>query len=325
MKAALCREFGGPETIGIEDIPEPEPGPGEAVIDVETCALNFFDTLVIRDKYQIKPELPFSPGAEVAGRVSALGADARGAAVGDRVIAFLPFNGARERVAARAEEVIRIPDGVSDETACGVTVTYGTAIHALKDRARLKAGETAAVLGAAGGAGLAAVEIAKRMGARVIACASSGEKLAVAREHGADEGVNYASEDLKARLRALTGGAGPDVIYDCVGGDYSETAFRAIAWQGRFLVIGFAAGDIPKLPLNLPLLKSADVMGVFWGGWAERNPQANRDNIAQALDWCAAGELAPHIHGVYPLEKISEALRVIDDREARGKVVVRVR
>lgn len=324
MKAALCRRFGGPETITVEEIEEPRPGPGEVAIAVRACALNFFDTLVIRNRYQIKPELPFSPGAEVAGTIAAIGEGVDGVAAGDRVIAFLPFNGAREKVLAKAGEVIAIPDGVEDEVACGVTVTYGTAIHALKDRARLAAGETIAVLGAAGGAGLAAVEIAGRIGARVIACASSPEKLATAREHGAAEGIDYAKEDLKERLRALCGGEGPNVIYDCVGGDYSETAFRALAWEGRFLVIGFAAGDIPKLPLNLPLLKNADIRGVFWGSWAERNPQANRANIEQVLEWCARGALKPHIHGVYPLERIADALQVIDRREARGKVVVRV-
>lgn len=322
MKAALCRTFGGPDTITVEDIPEPEPGRGEAVVRVAACALNFFDTLIIRNKYQVRPELPFSPGAEVAGTVSAVGAGVSAVAPGDRVVAFLTFNGARESVIAKADALVPVPDGVGFETACGVTVTYGTAIHALKDRAGLKAGETVAILGAAGGAGLAAVEISKRMGARVIACASSPEKLAVAREHGADEGIDYAREDLKERLRALTGGDGPDVVYDCVGGDYSETAFRAIAWQGRFLVIGFASGEIPKLPLNLPLLKNADIVGVFWGNWAERNPDLNRANIRQVLDWCARGELTPHIHGSYPLAQIGEALKVIDERRARGKVVV---
>lgn len=324
MKAALCREFGGPETIVIEDIPAPQPGAGEVAIDVACCALNFFDTLVIRNRYQVKPELPFSPGAEVAGTVAAIGEGVAGIAEGDRVIGFVTFNGARERVVAKADEVIPIPQGVSDEVACGVTVTYGTGMHGLIDRAQLKAGETVAVLGASGGAGLAAVEIAKQIGARVIACASSPEKLAIAREHGADEGIDYSKEDLKERLRALAGGAGPDVVYDCVGGDYAETAFRAIAWQGRFMVIGFAAGDIPKMPLNLPLLKNADIRGVFWGSWAERNPQANRAHIEQVLAWCGSGELTPHVHGVYPLEKIAEALEVIAGRKARGKVVLRV-
>jgi NADPH2:quinone reductase len=325
MKAALCRAFGGPEVVRVEDIDDPSPGPGEAVIDVAACALNFFDTLVIREKYQHKPDLPFSPGAEVAGTVAATGEGVSSVAPGQRVIAYLRFNGAREKGLGRPDALVPIPEGVSDEVACGVTVTYGTAIHGLKDRGGLQAGENVAVLGAAGGAGLAAVQIARGMGARVIACASSADKLAVAREHGADEGINYAHEDLKARLRELTGGDGVDLVYDCVGGDYSETAFRALAWAGRFLVIGFAAGAIPKLPLNLPLLKSADVRGVFWGAWAERNPENNRANIEQILKWCASGELKPHIHGVYPLDDIVDALQIIDTRQATGKVVIRLR
>ncbi len=323
MKAALCREFGGPEKITVEDIPEPKAGPGEAVVRVGAAALNFFDTLVIRDKYQHKPAMPFSPGAEVAGTIDSVGEGVSGLETGQRVIAYLRFNGCREKVVAAADSLIPIPEGVSDEIACGVTITYGTAFHGLKDRGRLEAGQSVAILGASGGAGLAALEIAKRLGARVIACASSADKLAVCADHGADEGINYAAEDLKARLRELTGGTGADVIYDCVGGDYAEPAFRSIAWEGRYLVVGFAAGKIPKMPLNLPLLKSADIAGVFWGAWAEREPNQNRANIEQVLAWCAAGELTPHIHGVYPLGDIVEALSVIDNRQAKGKVVVK--
>lgn len=322
MRAALCREFGGPEKIVVEDIPEPTAGPGEVVIAVGASALNFFDTLVIRDKYQFKPEMPFSPGAEVAGRIDSIGEGVEGLEAGQRVIGYLRFNGCREKALASASSVIPIPDGVSDEIACGVTVTYGTAFHGLKDRGRLQAGQSVAVLGASGGAGLAAVEIAKQLGARVIACASSPEKLAVCAEHGADEGIDYAKEDLKMRLREVTDGKGADVIYDCVGGDFAETAFRSIAWEGRYLVVGFAAGVIPKMPLNLALLKSADIAGVFWGAWADREPEQNRANIEQVLAWCAAGELTPHIHGAYPLDDIVEALSVIDTRRAKGKVVV---
>jgi NADPH:quinone reductase len=322
MKAALCKSLDGPAGLVIEDIAPPQPGPGEVLIAVKAAALNFFDTLITRGKYQSKPDLPFSPSAEVAGVVEALGSGVTGVRVGERVAAYVGWGGAREKVVANADAVVPIPDGVSDAVASGISVTYGTAIHGLKDRGHLKAGETVAVLGAAGGAGLAAVEIAKLMGARVIAVASSAEKLAVCREHGADEAVNYASADLKDGLRALTGGRGVDVVYDCVGGDSSEAALRAMAWQGRFLVVGFASGDIPKIPLNLLLLKGCDAIGVFWGEAVKRDPAANRANMRQVLDWIAQGKLVPHIHGTYPLADIRTALGIIDRREAVGKVVL---
>jgi NADPH2:quinone reductase len=322
MKAALCKSLDGPAGLVIEDIAVPQPGPGEVLIAVKAAALNFFDTLITRGKYQSKPDVPFSPSAEVAGVIEALGPGVTGVRVGDRVAAYVGWGGAREKVVAKVDAVVPIPDGVSDVVASGISVTYGTAIHGLKDRGHLKAGETVAVLGAAGGAGLAAVEIAKLMGARVIAAASSAEKLAVCREHGADEAVNYASADLKDGLRALTGGRGVDVVYDCVGGDSSEAALRAMAWEGRFLVVGFASGDIPKIPLNLLLLKGCDAVGVFWGEAVKRDPGANRANMRQVLDWIAQGKLAPRIHGTYPLADIREALGVIDRREAVGKVVL---
>jgi len=324
MKAALCKSLEGPEALVVEDIAPPAPAPGEVLIAVKAAALNFFDTLITRGKYQAQPELPFSPSAEVAGTVAALGAGVSGFAVGDRVMAYLGWGGAREQVVAKAEAVVSVPDGVSDIVAAGVSVTYGTAIHGLKDRARLQPGETVAVLGAAGGAGLAAVEIAKLMGARVIAVASSAEKLAVCRAHGADEAVNYGSADLKDGLRALTGGKGVDVVYDCVGGDSSEAALRATAWQGRFLVVGFASGDIPKVPLNLLLLKGCDAMGVFWGEAVKRDPAGHRANMRQALDWVAAGKLNPRIHATYPLDEIRTALAVIDNRAAVGKVILAI-
>jgi NADPH2:quinone reductase len=322
MKAALCKSLDGPAALVVEDIAAPQPGPGEVLIGVKAAALNFFDTLITRGKYQSKPELPFSPSAEVAGVVEALGAGVSGVRVGERVAAYVGWGGAREKVVASADAVVPIPDGVSDVVASGISVTYGTAIHGLKDRGHLQAGETVAVLGAAGGAGLAAVEIAKLMGARVIAVASSADKLAVCREHGADEAVNYASADLKDGLRALTGGRGVNVVYDCVGGDSSEAALRAMAWQGRFLVVGFASGDIPKIPLNLLLLKGCDAVGVFWGEAVKRDPEANRANMRQVLDWIAEGKLAPRIHGTFPLGEIREALGVIERREAVGKVVL---
>jgi NADPH:quinone reductase len=322
MKAALCKSLDGPAGLVVEDVAAPQPGPGEALIAVKAAALNFFDTLITRGKYQARPELPFSPSAEVAGVVEALGPGVSGVKVGDRVMAYLGWGGAREKVIAKAEALVVIPAGVSDEVAAGVSVTYGTAIHGLKDRAHLRGGETVAVLGAAGGAGLAAVEIAKLMGARVIAVASSPEKLAVTREHGADEAVNYGSCDLKEGLRALTGGRGVDVVYDCVGGDSSEAALRATAWQGRFLVVGFASGDIPKVPLNLLLLKGCEAIGVFWGEAVKRDPGRHRANMRQVLNWVAEGRLNPRIHGTYPLSEISEAIAVLDRREAVGKVVL---
>jgi NADPH:quinone reductase len=322
VKAALCKRLEGPAGLEIEDIAVPEPGKGEALVAVKAAALNFFDTLITRGKYQARPELPFSPAAEVAGVVAAVGPGADGVRVGDRVMAYVGWGGAREMIVAPAEALVPIPDGVSDAVAAGISVTYGTAIHGLKDRGKLEAGESVAVLGAAGGAGLAAVEIAKLMGARVIAVASSDEKLAVCKEHGAEALLNYATTDLKTGLRELTGGKGVDVVYDCVGGDASEVALRALAWQGRFLVVGFASGDIPKVPLNLLLLKGADAVGVFWGESVKRDPQGHRRNMSQVLAWIAAGKLNPHVHATYPLDQIREALGVLDRREAVGKVVL---
>ena len=322
MKAALCKSLDGPAGLVIEDIAMPQPGPGEALIAVKAAALNYFDTLITRGKYQARPELPFSPSAEVAGVVEALGPGVGDVQVGDRVMAYLGWGGAREKVIAKVEALVAIPAGVSDAVAAGVSVTYGTAIHGLKDRGHLQAGETVAVLGAAGGAGLAAVEIAKLMGARVIAVASSPEKLAVTREHGADEAVDYGAYDLKEGLRRLTGGRGVDVVYDCVGGDSSEAALRATGWLGRFLVVGFASGDIAKIPLNLLLLKGCEAIGVFWGEAVKRDPAGHRANMRQVLDWVAAGRLNPRIHATYPLAEIGEALGVIDRREAVGKVVL---
>lgn len=322
MKAALCKRLDGPDGIEVEDIPEPVPGPGEAVVTVKAAALNFFDTLITRGRYQAKPELPFSPAGEVAGVVAALGQGVTGYRVGDRVLAYLGWGGAREKVVVPAAALVPLPDGVGDVVAAGLSVTYGTAIHALKDRARLRAGETVAVLGAAGGAGLAAVEIAKLMGARVIAVASSDDKLAVCRRHGADQVLNYAASDLKAGLRALTGEAGVDVVYDCVGGPASEAALRALAWQGRLLVVGFASGEIPKIALNLLLLKGADAVGVFWGESLKHDPAGHRRNMAEVLAWVAAGRLEPHVHATYPLQDIRAAIGVLDRREAVGKVVV---
>jgi NADPH2:quinone reductase len=324
MKAALCKTLDGPAGIVIEDIAPPKAGPGQVVIAAQAAALNFFDTLITRGKYQVRPELPFSPSGEVAGVVESLGPGVEGFAVGDRVLACVGYGGAREKVAVAADALVPIPGGVSDEIAAGVGVTYGTAIHGLKDRAQLKPGETVAVLGAAGGAGLAAVEIAKLMGARVIAVASSEEKLAVTRAHGADEAVNYGADDLKQGLRALAGEAGVDVVYDCVGGPSSEAALRALGWQGRLLVVGFASGEIPKIPLNLLLLKGVAAIGVFWGEAVKRYPDGHRRNMEDVLRWVAEGKLHPRIHATFPLERTADAIAVLDRREAVGKVVLTI-
>ena len=324
MKAALLRSLDGPSALVIEDLPPPTPAPGEVVVGVKAAALNFFDTLIIRGRYQHKPDLPFSPAGEIAGVIEALGPEVGQPelAVGQRVACYLGWGGAREQVVVPAAACVPIPEGVSDVVASGIAITYGTAIHGLRDRAALQPGETVAVLGASGGAGLAAVEIANLTGAKVIAVASSAEKLAVAEAHGADVLIDYASGNLKSQLREATGGAGVDVVYDCVGGPHAEPALRALAWQGRYLVVGFAAGDIPKLALNLVLLKSCDVRGVFWGEWAKRNPGGHRANMLQVLDWIAGGHLSPRIHGTYPLASIADAIGVLDRREAVGKVVV---
>ena len=324
MKALLCKSLDGPDALEVQEIEPPTPAADQVIVRVRAVGLNFLDTLMTRGKYQFKPPLPFSPGGEVAGDVLALGANVRGLNVGDKVCAFVSWGGAREQMAVAAASVIKMPDAVDYVTAAGISVTYGTAMHGLCDRGRLQSGQTVAVLGASGGAGLAAVEIAKLMGARVIAAASSAEKLDVCKDHGADDLLNYSETDGKEGLRALTDGRGVDVIYDCVGGPYAEPALRAIAWMGRYLVIGFAAGDIPKFPINLMLLKSCDVVGVFWGQQVARDPDQHRDNMEQVLDWVAEGKLKPHVHATYPLEDTGTAIRLLDQRIVKGKVIVTV-
>ena len=322
MKAVLCTQFGGPETLEVADIESPVAGPGEVVVAVRAAGLNFFDTLIIQNKYQFKPDLPFSPGAEIAGEVKSLGEGVENLQVGDRVMAYSVWGGVRAEIAISQEAVIAMPDGLDFITAAGLIVTYGTSLHALKDRADLQPGETLAVLGASGGVGQAAVEIGKAMGARVIACASSDDKLEFCRGLGADETLNYTDEDLKVRLKELTGGKGVDVIYDPVGADLAEPALRAIGWKGRFLVVGFAGGGIPKIPLNLALLKGCQIVGVFWGDHLVREPARHRANMAQLLDWVVQGKIKPHIHKVYPLAETSDALLAIARREVLGKVIV---
>jgi NADPH2:quinone reductase len=322
MKAILCRQPGGPDDLTLEDIPDPQAGPGQAIVKVAAAGLNFFDTLIIAGKYQVKPSFPFSPAAEFAGVVESIGPGVRHVKVGDRVLGYQGYGCARERIAVKAETLVSAPDNLDFDRAAGLSVTYGTTIHALKDRGKLQSGETLAVLGAAGGTGLAAIEIGKLMGARVIACASSDEKCAFAKQHGADDTINYATADLKEALKSVTGGRGVDVIYDPVGGDYAESALRAIAWKGRFLVVGFAAGTIPKLPLNLALLKGCDIVGVYWGAFTDKEPAAQAANMAQIVSWCAEGKLSSHVHAIYPLGDTAQALKDIAARKIMGKAIL---
>lgn len=322
MKAVLCKSLDGADALVVEDIERPVPGPGEVLVAVRAAALNFMDTLVTRGRYQYKPDLPFSPSGEICGVVEAAGPGAGRFAPGQRVMGYIGWGGAREYAAVPESRLVEVPDTVSDEHAAGLAITYGTALHGLRDRADLEAGETVAVLGASGGAGLAAVEIAHVMGARVIAVASSPEKLAVCREHGADETLDYTAEDLRDGLKRLTGGQGVDVVYDCVGGDHAEAAVRACAWKGRFLVVGFASGEIPKLPLNLLLLKGCAALGVFWGRSVDADPETYRANMRQLLTWVGEGRLSPRVHDKLPLESAREALGVISGRAAVGKIVL---
>ena len=322
MRVAQFSEFGGPQALHLAETAEPSPGLDDILIRVTAVGLNFFDTLLLRNQYQVSPPLPFSPGAEIAGIIEGVGANVPDFKLGQRVVAYVGGNGCREKVVTKAKNAVPIPDGVSDEVAAGITIAYGTALHGLKDRAGLQAGETVAILGAAGGAGLAAVEIAKLMGARVIAVASSGEKLAFVREHGADEGINYETEDLKTRLKQLTKPKGVDVLYDPVGGAYAEPSLRAMAWEGRYLVLGFASGTIPRIPLNLVMLKGCALIGVFWTAFVERYPEKHRANMILLLDWCQKGLISPHIHASFALVETATALSLIESRKVTGKVIV---
>ena len=323
MRAVLSRDPGPPSSLTVEEIEAPVAGAGEVIVRVAAAALNFLDTLVIADRYQFRPARPFSPGVEMAGTVDSVGPGVAGIAVGDRVVGNLGAGACRELVAVPATHVTRLPDAVPFEAAAGLTVTYGTTLYALADRGELKPGETLAVLGASGGVGQAAVEIGKLLGATVIACASSPDKLAFAREHGADQLVDYSTEDLKERLKALTGGRGVDVVYDPVGGDFAEAALRATAWLGRYLVVGFAAGEIPKIPLNLVLLKGCDIRGIFWGDMARREPERHAAIMARLLDWVATGALKPHIDRVVGFDGVAAALEALARREVKGKVLVK--
>lgn len=322
MKAVLCKAYGPPDSLVLEDIAPPKPKKGQVVISVKACALNFPDTLIIQGKYQFKPPMPFSPGSDVSGIVKEVGEGVESFKAGDNVFAFAGWGGFAEEVAADAAKAIPIPNGINFATAAAFPLVYGTSYYALKDRARLKTKETLLVLGAAGGVGLAAVELGKLMGAHVIAAASTDEKLVLCKQYGADELINYSTEDLKTRVKELTGGKGVDVVYDPVGGDYSEAALRGMAWEGRYLVIGFTAGDIPRIPLNLPLLKGCSIVGVFWGAFTEHNPSGNQQNFQELLTWLVQGKLRPYISATYPLDQAAEALNAMLQRRVQGKVVL---
>ncbi|MES3026104.1 MAG: NADPH:quinone oxidoreductase family protein [Pseudomonadota bacterium] len=323
MKAVVCKAWGLPDSLLVEQLPDLVPGPGQVRIAVRAAGVNFPDVLIIQGKYQVRPELPFTPGSELAGVIDALGPDVAGFKVGDRVIAFVAHGAFAEQAIAPVQALMPMPPGMDFDTAAAITLTYGTSHHAVADRAALKPGETMLVLGAAGGVGLAAIEIGKALGARVIAAASSEQKLAVCKEHGADVLINYSDTDLREAIKAATGGKGPDVVYDPVGGAYTEAAFRSIGWRGRYLVVGFANGEIPKLPLNLMLLKGASLMGVFWGEFAKREPKANLAGMRELLGWLAEGKIRPHISGRYSLDEAAGALEDMAARKVTGKVVVK--
>lgn len=329
MKALLSTAAGGPETLQMTEIDAPVAGPGELLVDVKACSINFPDALIIKDMYQLKPQRPFAPGSEIAGVVEAVGEGVTGWSVGDRVISGTGFGGLVEKKVVAAAGAYKLPDQFSFEQGASLLMTYGTSIHALKDRGHIKAGDTLLVLGAAGGVGLAAVELGKAYGARVVAAVSSEAKAQAARESGADEVVVYARQPFdKDQSRALAtafkdavGPNGANIVYDAVGGDYSEPAVRAMAWEGRFLVVGFPAG-IAKLPLNLTLLKSCDVCGVFWGAFAAREPKRNAANIAELFDLWAAGKISPRISETFSFETAPDAIAKLENREAIGKLVV---
>lgn len=322
MKAVLCKSYGPPESLVVEDVPSPKLEAGQVRIAVHACGVNFPDTLIIENKYQFKPELPFSPGGEISGTVLEAAPDVDTVKPGDKVIGMCGWGGFAEELAMPARKVVKMPDGFDFPTAAAFTLTYGTSYYALKQRANLRKGESMLVLGASGGVGLSAVEIGKAFGARVVAAASTDEKLEVCKAHGADEVINYAKEDLRARAKELGGKAGFDVIYDPVGDSFAEPALRSIGWEGRYLVIGFAGGEIPKIPLNLVLLKSCQIVGVFWGAFTERDPKANFQNLQEMAEMVRSGILKPHISATYPLEQAARALNDLKARKVTGKVVL---
>jgi NADPH:quinone reductase len=324
MKAVVCEAFGPPESLKIRDMPSPVVAKGTVKVRVRAAGVNFPDTLIIQGKYQFKPAFPFSPGSEIAGDVLEIGDGISHVAVGDKVIGMATYGGFAEEVLVPGSGCYKMPAAMSYEEAAGFTMTYGTSHHALKQRAQLQPGETLLVLGAAGGVGLTAVELGKAMGAKVIAAASTDEKLALTQTYGADHILNYANIDLREGIKLVTNGKGVDVVYDPVGGDFSEPAFRSIAWKGRYLVIGFASGPIPSLPLNLPLLKGASIVGVFWGGFTQQEPLVHAGNMKELFQWYSDGKLKPHVSITFPMEKVADALHALMGRMAQGKVILTI-
>lgn len=322
MKALMCNDWGHPNTLTVEEVADPIPKDNEAVVEVKAAAVNFPDALIVQKLYQIQPELPFSPGGECAGVVKSVGSKVKNVKPGDRVLGLTGWGAFAEQVAVNSAVLMPIPAEMDDITASAFVFTYGTSYHAIKDRAELKAGETLVVLGAAGGVGIAAIEIGKALGAKVIACCSTQEKLDVCKEHGADEVINYETEDLKTRIRELTDGKGADVIYDPVGGKYSEPAIRSCNWRGRHVVIGFANGEIPKIPLNLTLLKGCSIVGVFWGDFARREPHEFLTQMIELFQLLQEGKLKPHVAGTYSLDNAKDAIIELMDRKVAGKLVV---
>ena len=331
MKALRTHEVGGPDTLTLDEVDAPTPGKGQVIVDVKACAINYPDTLMIRDLYQFKPERPYSPGGEISGTIAAVGEGVEGWKVGDRVLSGIGSGGLREQAVIDANRLFKVPEGVDLVEASALLMTYGTMIHALKDRGDIKPGETVLVLGAAGGVGLASIELAKAYGAKVVAAVSSDEKAKVAKDAGADETVVYgrppfdkdASKALAGDFKAAVGPNGADIVVDIVGGDYSEPALRSIAWEGRFLVIGFPAG-IAKMPLNLTLLKSCDIRGVFWGAFAAREPQRNAQNIAELFELWQDGKISPQVSETYSLDDAHKAIEKLENRQAVGKLVVKM-
>jgi NADPH2:quinone reductase len=322
MKALICREYGPPENLIVQDMPDLQPGPGEVVVRVRAAGVNFPDALIVQNLYQFKPTPPFSPGGETAGEVLAVGEGVQRVKVGDKVMALTIWGGFAEQVLAKQDQIIPMPEGLSFEVAGSLLLTYGTCLHALRDRAALQPGQTVLVLGAAGGIGIATIELAKALGARVIAAASSAEKLATCRAKGADEVINYREQNLRDEVKRLTGGQGVDVVMDPVGGDYAEQALRSMAWRGRYLVVGFTDGQIPRLPLNLVLLKGCAIVGVFWGDFIRREPKAAQADLRDLVDLLRQGKITPLISGRYSLEQGAQAILELSQRRAQGKLIV---